>query len=99
MRMQLVNETACLPLVQLKPWETLFLCLYSPLLGLGRSFSFLILYTVGRTPWTGDQPVAGPLPTHTIHPHTHPRLQWDSTPRSQRPSERGQFMPETARPL
>jgi hypothetical protein len=26
-------------------------------------FSFLILYTVGRTPWTGDQPVASPLPT------------------------------------
>jgi hypothetical protein len=25
-------------------------------------FSFLIL--VGRTPWTGDQPVARPLPTH-----------------------------------
>jgi hypothetical protein len=24
----------------------------------------LILYTVGRTPWTGDQPVARPLPTH-----------------------------------
>jgi hypothetical protein len=22
------------------------------------------LYTVGRTPWTGDQPVARPLPTH-----------------------------------
>jgi hypothetical protein len=27
-------------------------------------FSFLILYTVGRTPWTGDQRVARPLPTH-----------------------------------
>jgi hypothetical protein len=26
-------------------------------------FSFLILLTVGRTPWTGDQPVARPLPT------------------------------------
>jgi hypothetical protein len=25
--------------------------------------SFLVLYTVGRTPWTGDQPVAWPLPT------------------------------------
>jgi hypothetical protein len=31
----------------------------------GRFFSFLILYTVGRTPWTGDQPVARPLPAHT----------------------------------
>jgi hypothetical protein len=34
-----------------------------PLLGLGRFFSFLILYTVGRTLWTGDQAVARPLPT------------------------------------
>jgi hypothetical protein len=30
----------------------------------GRFFSFLILYTVGRTSWTGNQPVAKPLPTH-----------------------------------
>jgi hypothetical protein len=34
------------------------------LLDLGRFFSFLILYTVGRNLWTGDQPVARPLPTH-----------------------------------
>jgi hypothetical protein len=27
-------------------------------------FSFFILYAVGRTPCTGDQPVTGPLPTH-----------------------------------
>jgi hypothetical protein len=27
-------------------------------------FQFLNLYTVGRTPWTRDQPVARPLPTH-----------------------------------
>jgi hypothetical protein len=27
-------------------------------------FSFLTLYTVSRTPWTGDQPIARPLPTH-----------------------------------
>jgi hypothetical protein len=33
-------------------------------LDLGRFFSFLILYTVGRTAWTGDQPVARPLPIH-----------------------------------
>jgi membrane protein DedA with SNARE-associated domain len=42
----------------LSPW------LYSPLLNLGRFFSFLILYTVGRTPWTGDQLLARPLSTH-----------------------------------
>jgi hypothetical protein len=34
------------------------------LLGPGGFFSFVILYTVGRTPWTGDQPVARPLPKH-----------------------------------
>jgi hypothetical protein len=28
-------------------------------------FSFLIVHTVGRTPGTGDQPVARPLPAHT----------------------------------
>jgi hypothetical protein len=35
-----------------------------PLLDLGCFFSFLILYTVGRTPWTGDQTVARLLPAH-----------------------------------
>jgi hypothetical protein len=34
------------------------------LVGPGLFFSFLILYTAGRTPRTGDQPVARPLPTH-----------------------------------
>jgi hypothetical protein len=28
-------------------------------------FQFLNLYTVGRTPWTSDQPVIRPLPTHS----------------------------------
>jgi hypothetical protein len=27
-------------------------------------FIFLILHTFGGTPWTGDQPVARPLPNH-----------------------------------
>jgi hypothetical protein len=27
-------------------------------------FSFLIFYTVSRTPWTGDQPLARPLPAN-----------------------------------
>jgi hypothetical protein len=36
-------------------------------LDLGRFFSFLILYTLGRTPWTGNQPVARPLPTDRTH--------------------------------
>jgi hypothetical protein len=36
-----------------------------PLWTLASFFSFLIcIYTVGRTPWAGDQPIARPLPTH-----------------------------------
>jgi hypothetical protein len=35
--------------------------LYRPLLDIGHFFSFLILYTVGRTPWTTDQAVTRPL--------------------------------------
>jgi hypothetical protein len=48
----------------------MYLWLCSPLLGLGRFFSFLILHTVGRTPWAGDQPVVRPLPTHRINAET-----------------------------
>jgi hypothetical protein len=33
-------------------------------LELGHFFDFLILFRVGRTPWTGYQPVARPLLTH-----------------------------------
>jgi hypothetical protein len=47
----------------------IIIMLYRPLLGLGRFFSFLILYTVGRIPWTGDQPVVRPLPIHRINAH------------------------------
>jgi hypothetical protein len=35
----------------------LFVCL-------GLFFSFVVLYTVGMAPWTGDKPVARPLSTH-----------------------------------
>jgi hypothetical protein len=84
----------------------LLLWLCNPLLSLDRFFSsFLILYAVGRTPWTGDQPAARPLPTHTttqtnrINAHRHSCLEWDSNPRSSCSSERRQFMPQTARPL
>jgi hypothetical protein len=57
--------------------------LYSPL-DLGRFFSFLIIYTVGRTPWTGDQPVARPLLTHRTTQTQNKRTQtsmphWDRT--------------------
>jgi hypothetical protein len=49
---------------------TFYLWLYSPLLDLGRFFSFLIFYAVGRTTWTGDEPVTRPLSAHwTAHTH------------------------------
>jgi hypothetical protein len=55
----------------------LFICLwlYSSLSDLGRFFSFLIPYTVGRTPWTGDQPVARLLPTHRTTQKRNKRTQ------------------------
>jgi hypothetical protein len=51
-------------ILYLSIYLSIYLWLYIPLLSLGRFFSFLILYTVATTPWTGDQPVARPLPTH-----------------------------------
>jgi hypothetical protein len=73
--------------------------LYSPLLGLGRFFCFLSLYTFGRNLWTGDQPVARPQPTHRTTQTQNKRIQYrrprperDSDPRSQCSSERIQFM-------
>jgi hypothetical protein len=40
------------------------LSIHSSVVGPWPLFSFLIVCTVGRTCWTGDQPVARPLPTH-----------------------------------
>jgi hypothetical protein len=37
-----------------------------PFVGPWPLFIFLIFYTDGRTPWTGDQPVARSLSTHII---------------------------------
>jgi hypothetical protein len=74
--------------------------LYTPLLGPGLFFSFINdFYTVGRTPWTSDKPVARQLPTQRTtqtqnkRAHRHACLEWDSNLRSQHSSERRQFMP------
>jgi hypothetical protein len=72
----------------------LSVCVSTALADLGHFFSFLILYTVDKTLWKGDQPVARPLPAYR-----HACLGWDSNWRSQCSSERRQFMPQTARPL
>jgi hypothetical protein len=49
--------------IYLSIYLSVYLWLYSSLLGLGRFFSFSVLYTVGRIPRTGDQPVAMLIPT------------------------------------
>jgi hypothetical protein len=66
---------------------SIYLWFYSPLLDLGRFFSFSFLSTVDRTHWTSDEHVARPLPIHrttqTQNKRKHPCLEWDSKPRSQ----------------
>jgi hypothetical protein len=47
------------------PYLSIYLLMaLQPFVGPWPLFSFLILYTIGRIPWTGDQPVARPLPIH-----------------------------------
>jgi hypothetical protein len=53
---------------------SIFLWHYSPC-GPRPLFQFLNLYTVGRTYWTGDQPVARPLPTHRTPQSQNKRTQ------------------------
>jgi hypothetical protein len=92
------NRMSC---ALLSIYLSIYLRLCSPLLDLGRFFSFLILYTVGRTPWTGKKPIARPLPTHIdrtththrINTHIHPCLEWDSNPWFQISSGRRRFIP------
>jgi hypothetical protein len=63
-----VVQKAVICLMQLLPkdiYRSFYLCMaVQPFVGPWLLFSFLILYTIGITPWTGDQPVARPLPTH-----------------------------------
>jgi hypothetical protein len=57
-------------------------------------FTFLTIYTVGRTPWTGISPLRGRYLNIEQHKqnkctqYKHPCLKWDSNPRSQLSSER-----------
>jgi hypothetical protein len=53
-------------------------------------FQFLELYAVGSTPWTGDQPVARPLPTRrtTQTEQTHTDIHVSSRIRTHDPSVR-----------
>jgi hypothetical protein len=51
---------------------------YSPR-GRWSLFQFLNPYTVGRPPWTGDQPVSRPLPTHRTTQTENKRTQTSMT--------------------
>jgi hypothetical protein len=75
-----------------------------PYVGPWSLFQFLNLYTVGRTPWTRDEPVARPLTTHRTTKTQNKRTQTNMPrvgfePMTQCLSGRKQFMPYTARPL
>jgi hypothetical protein len=76
-----------------------FYWFYSSLWVLASYFQFHYHFTDGRTPWMWDQLVARPLLKHkTTHTNTkYPCLMWDPNPRSRLPSERRQYMPQTAR--
>jgi hypothetical protein len=59
--------------IYLSLYLSIYLSIYgSPVLFVGPwlLFQFLNLYTIGRTPWTGDQPVTRPLPTHSKNADT-----------------------------
>jgi hypothetical protein len=64
-----VPQIICIYLIYLS------MALQSFLSDLGRFFSLLILYRVGRNPWTSDQPLASPLPAHRITQTQNKRTQ------------------------
>jgi hypothetical protein len=95
-------------LLLLFEWLLLIFFLLLQLYGLGfvtccnseLLLKLLIISTIGRTPWTGDQPDARPLPTqdNTTQRDIDKRScrKRDSNPRSQRPSGQGQrFRPRS----
>jgi hypothetical protein len=55
-----------------------FPSLYNPL-DLARYFSYLIVYTIGRTPWTREQPIARLLPRHRTTKSQNKRTQTSMT--------------------
>jgi hypothetical protein len=72
--------------------------------GHSQFFSFLIIYTVDRNAWPGDQPAAKLLPTYRTTQTQKKRTQTSmpavgSNPHSHLSSERRLFMLQTARPL
>jgi hypothetical protein len=67
--------------------------LYSPLLGAGRYYSFVIICRGGRTPWTEDLSVSMLLPTQMTAQTQNKRTQTSMPQVGFEPSGRKQFMP------
>jgi hypothetical protein len=65
-----------------------------PFVGLWPLFSSLILYTVRGTPWTGDQLVVRPLPTHRTIQTQNKYRDMDGSSGTRNP-----VMPQTECPL
>jgi hypothetical protein len=71
-------------------WSTVWLLFTEPFVfiygstalcwALAAFFRFVIPYTVGRTPWTGDQPVVRPLPIHRTTQTQNKRTQTSMPP-------------------
>jgi hypothetical protein len=81
-----------------------FLLALQPPWALAFSFIFIIIFTDGRTPWTSDQLVARPLPTHrttqTQNKHIHtPNIHVLSGIRTYDPSVRASEDSSRLRPL
>jgi hypothetical protein len=56
------------------------------------SLEFLNPKRIGRTPWTGDHPVARPLPTQTQNKRTQTSMPWVGFEPMIPAFERGQFV-------
>jgi hypothetical protein len=59
----------------------------------GHRFLFQFLNPIHSSPWTGDQPVAGPLPTHRTTQTQINAFVFDSNAWSQRSNYRRRLMP------
>jgi hypothetical protein len=88
-----IDVNLCLCIHFIHQWH------YNPYVGPWPLLQFRnLLYADGKAPWTGDQPVARPLPKHrTIETQNkrtnrHLCLEWDSNPRSQVSCEWRQYV-------
>jgi hypothetical protein len=94
---QYTSRSSSYTLPNSPPPISIYLWLYSHFVGPWPLFTFLIFYTDGRTPWTGDRSVARPLPAHRTAQTQNKRTQTSMLRVGFEPTipvfERRQFMP------